>query len=82
MMTIRLIPDLPPITKNDHPDAVCYIQNDAPGYHVEFYPMDPARDPPLTPNDCQVYGIDSMAIQICLMNNDSGMTAGTEIGEA
>lgn len=81
MMTILLEPDLPPIQKDNYSSAVSYIQNDAPGYQIEFYPIDPVRDPPMTPNDCRVYGLNMMAIQICLKKSESSMMAGTSFSK-
>jgi hypothetical protein len=77
MTTLQFDPQLPPITQDSYPEANSLIQNDAPGYQVEFKPIDANQDPPMLTTDCRVYGISIMAIQICLKKVDSSIMAGT-----
>ena len=61
-----------------YPDAICYIQNDAPGYQFDFYPIDSVNDPPITMADCRVYGVWNMAVNICLKQvNETSLLTGT-----
>lgn len=76
MRNILLDPKLPPIGSNEYPGANSYMQNDAPGYQIDYAPLDPS-DPTFSPTDCQVFGIDMMAIQICLKTTQSSLLAGT-----
>jgi hypothetical protein len=70
-------PSQPNITQDTYPQAISYIQNDAPGYQVEFYPVDTETDPPLSLyDDCRVYGLDFMAVQICLKKVNNSFIAG------
>jgi len=76
MSSVTLEPNLPPITKDEHPKASVWIQNDAPGYQLDFYPIDPVTDPSLTLDDCQLYGIPEMAVQVCLKAENGSFLAG------
>ena len=40
MNTILLDPSQPSISQDSYPKAISYIQNDAPGYQIEFRPID------------------------------------------
>lgn len=64
------------ITEADYPTATTFIQNDAPGYQIDFYPIDEKYDPPMTLNDCRIFGISTNAIQICLKTIDNSFLAG------
>jgi hypothetical protein len=75
MAAILLDPNLPAITPATYPDAVAYIQNDAPGYQLDYYPVD-VDAPGITLDDCRVYGLDNLALQICLKNGESSLVAG------
>jgi hypothetical protein len=75
MRNILLDPKLPPIGSNEFPGAISYLQNDAPGYQIDYSPVDPT-DPPLSLTDCRVYGIEIMAIQICLKKSNNSLLAG------
>jgi hypothetical protein len=66
----------PSITSGSFPEAVSFIQNDAPGYQLDFVPINIETDPPMTSDDCQVYGISSLAVQICLKKADTSFMAG------
>jgi hypothetical protein len=76
MPGIKFDPSQPNITKQDYSNAIAYIQEDAPGYHVEFYPIDTENDPSLSLSDCRVYGISFMAVQVCLKKVNHSMLAG------
>lgn len=78
LSTVVFEPDMPNITEVDYPTATTFIQNDAPGYQIDFYPVD-ENDPPLTLNDCRIFGITTNAIQICLKMTDASFLAGTSI---
>jgi hypothetical protein len=76
MSSIQLEPNAAPITKDQYPKATAYIQNDAPGYQLDFYQIDAVQDPSMTLDNCQVYGIPSMAIQFCLKSANNSFLAG------
>src|SRR5947207_11936288 len=67
---------MPNITMSDYPTATTYILNDSPGYQVDFYPIKESKDPPMTLDDCRVFGIPFDAIQICLKKSNSSLLAG------
>ena len=74
--TIAYDPSQPSITTGSFPNAVSFIQNDAPGYQVDFVPINTETDPPMTSDDCKVYGISSLAVQVCLKKVDTSFMAG------
>lgn len=76
--TILFDPTLPNITSSEYSEATSYIQEDAPGYQLEFYPIDEA-DPVLTIDDCRVYGVSVFAFQICLKKTNSSLLVGIYI---
>ena len=76
MATIILDPQVPAITPDTYPNAIAYIQNDAPGYQIDYYPIDPDTDPPLDLNDCHIYGLNNLALQVCLKSSGSSLLAG------
>src|SRR5579859_4336022 len=53
----------PPFTSRNYTDAVSLIQYDAPGYQIDFMPIDLEADPAITLEDCKLYGV---SLQICL----------------
>lgn len=65
----------PNITTANYSDATTFKQFDAPGYQLDFSPIEP-DDPPLEVRDCRVYGVSSYAIQICLKNVNNSFMAG------
>jgi hypothetical protein len=77
MSSIDLDPNQPTIAKQDYPKAISYIQNDAPGYQLDFYPIDRVNDVSMTLDDCRVYGVDRVAIQVCLKETGGSLLAGT-----
>jgi len=77
MALIEFNQSKPPITANQYPDAISFIQNDAPGYQIDFEPIDYEHDPPITLDDCKVFGIHDIAVQICLKKVNSWFFAGT-----
>ena len=77
LSTMYLDPSLPLITANDFPKAISYIQNDAPGYQLDFQYIDRNKDPPIMMSDCKVYGITKTAIQICLKKDGPSILGGT-----
>ena len=68
-------PSEPSVTTENFTDATALIQYDAPGYQVEFSQIQ-ATSPAMTLNDCRLYGISDVAIQICMMNENSSFLAG------
>jgi hypothetical protein len=74
---VVLGPSEPLVATENYTDALSLIQYDAPGYQIEFSPVDPAGQPPMTLNDCRLYGISNVAIQICLLNEDFSFFAGS-----
>lgn len=75
MAAIALDPNLPAITPDRYPDANVYIQNDAPGYQIDYYPI-PDEDPSIILADCNLYGADNVALQVCLKSAGSSLLAG------
>ena len=66
-----------PITDDYSPYATTIVQKNAPGYQFDFYPIDSQRDPAIILNDCRVFGIPIVALQLCLKKtNDSSLVAG------
>ena len=76
MSLIEFDPSQPVITADQYPDAVSYIQNDAPGYQFDFAPIDYHHDPPMTLDDCRVFGTNGTAVQICLKKMNDWFMAG------
>lgn len=78
MLSLAIFPsDAPPIDDSDSPSATTIMQKNAPGYQFEFYPIDENQDPPMTLDDCQVFGIPIVALQLCLKKtNESSLIAG------
>jgi hypothetical protein len=77
--TIRFDPTSPNITDSLYPEAAAFIQYDAPGYQIDFYPIDETQDPAITLDDCHVYGFSGLAIQLCLKQSNSALLAGTSL---
>lgn len=78
MSSIVLDPTQKVVTGNDYPGALASIQDNAPGYQLDFYPIDTVDDPYMTLDDCQLYGVDFLAVQVCLKEAPGGsMLAGT-----
>lgn len=59
-----------------YPEGRALIQDDAPGYQVEFSPVDSEDHSPVMSTDCRVYGINKLAIQICLKSAGNSFIAG------
>ena len=76
MRTILLDPSLPPLSSANFTDAFSYIQNDAPGYQVEFTSTDPDESSFDLGHDCRVFGIDILGMQICLKKERDFLIAG------
>src|SRR5271156_837147 len=78
MSSIVLDPNQTVLSQNDYPGALASIQDNAPGYQLDFYPIDRVNDPYMTLDDCQLYGVDFLAFQVCLKEVPGGsMLAGT-----
>jgi hypothetical protein len=77
LSTIIFDPQSPNITESDYTIAKAYIQEDAPGYQVEFYPIDETRDPSFTLEDCRAYGISTLAVNVCLKKSGRSLLAGS-----
>jgi len=74
---VRFSSSAPEISDSDSPLATTIIQKNAPGYQIDFYPIDVTQDPPMTLSDCRVFGIPIVAFQLCLKKtNDSSLVAG------
>jgi hypothetical protein len=81
MALIEFDPSQPVVTTDQYPVATAYIQNDAPGYQIDFEPIDYEHDPPMTLDDCKVYGTNTIAVQICLKKVNSSFLAGTSTAD-
>jgi len=75
MANIVLDPTQPIITANEYPNALAYIQDDAPGYQIDFYPINRQTEY-LDLDDCRLYGVDLMALQVCLKAENNSILAG------
>jgi hypothetical protein len=65
------------LTDSNYTNADTFITIDAPGYQLDFGPLEP-DDPPVTLQDCRVYGYNELAVEICLKKTDnSTFIAGT-----
>lgn len=73
--TIVSDPSGPAITTTNFTDALSLIQKDAPGYQIEFAPIQSVNQP-MTLGDCHLYGYPAVAVQICLMKANSSFLAG------
>ena len=74
MASVQLDPKAPVLAPSDYPNAYAWMQIDAPGYQLDFSPV---SDSSMTLDNCRVYGIDSCAVQVCLMNDGPSLQAGT-----
>jgi hypothetical protein len=80
MSSIKYDNNTVPITQNQYSKAIAYIQNDAPGYQIDFRQIDRVNDPSIIMDiDCQVYGVPAAAIQICLKKVNQSLLAGIPI---
>lgn len=73
---IQFDPAQPNITASLLPAASAVIQYDAPGYQIDFSPIDYQNAPPITLEDCHLYGIDGLAMQLCLKDFNGSIIAG------
>jgi len=76
MNTIAFDSSRPAITADNYTNAPSFLQNDAPGYQIDFAPIDVETDPGIALSDCQVYGISSLSIQVCLKKVNTSFMAG------
>ncbi len=76
---IRFDPTSPNITDSLFPEAAAFIQYNAPGYQIDFSPIDETKDPAMTLDDCHVYGLQGLAIQLCLKQSNSSIIAGNSL---
>jgi hypothetical protein len=77
MMTVLLNESQTLPNDSSYPDTTTFIVNDAPGYQLDFYPIDTETDPPMTLDDCRVYGMTYMALNICLKQVGDTIMSGT-----
>ena len=68
--------NLPTIGKDNFSDATAFVVNDAPGFQIEYSPID--GDLVLEEDDCRVYGTDTVALQICVKQTASGLVGGKD----
>jgi len=57
------------------PEATVWIQDDAPGYKLDFYTPANWTDIILT-TDCHLYGVDQAALQFCITTNNTDLVLG------
>ena len=77
MSNIESDPTQPVLSITDYPQAAAYIQDNAQGYQLDFGVIDRVKDPSMTLDDCRVYGLDFLAIQVCLKETNGSILAGT-----
>jgi hypothetical protein len=75
LSNILFDPSVPNLNVTDYPTATSFIQFDAPGYQIEYCPIDP-KDPAFTLDDCRVHGGGTLAVNICMKNVNSSLLAG------
>ena len=68
-------PSQPQITTANFTGATSFVLHDAPGYQLDFSPIQ-NDDPPMYLSDCKVYGTSSIAIQLCLQSVNASFIAG------
>jgi hypothetical protein len=65
----------PILDSSQYSDATTYIQVDAPGYQVSFYPLNTSeRLYPVT-SSCYFSGLENFGLQICVVQNGSRLLA-------
>jgi hypothetical protein len=69
---VQFDPSSPMIAPTDYPTATTFIQQDAPGYQLDFYPIG-TNDPAFTSDDCRVLGVNILAIQMCLKQTNTSL---------
>ena len=74
--TVVLDTSVAPITDQNFTNALSLVQHDAPGYQIDFEPVQ-SVDPVMTLDDCRLYGVDMVSIQICLKKANSSLIAGS-----
>jgi hypothetical protein len=72
---IHFDPTSPNITEALFPEASTFIQYDAPGYQIDFHPID-ENDPVMIIGDCHVYGLPGLALQLCLKQSNLSLITG------
>jgi len=72
---VQFNPNTSAIQNSDYPLATAFIQEDAPGYQIDFSPIE-SSDPSMTLDDCQVYGLSVLAFQLCLKSSRDSILAG------
>jgi hypothetical protein len=77
LSVIQFDPTSPNVTNSFYPKATAFVQEDAPGYQIEY--SDIIDDAPFTLPDCRVFGLDGLAIQICLKRSGMSLLAGVTI---
>ena len=71
-------PNATEISSKDSPEAGSLIEKNAPGYQIEFGSQYLPDDLPLSLDDCRVFGIPFMAVQLCLKTaSNLSIVAGT-----
>jgi hypothetical protein len=73
---IQFDPNSPNITDSLSPEASVFMQYNAPGYQFDFSPIEEGTDPPILETDCHLYGLEGLALQICLKQSNSSIIAG------
>src|SRR5271154_2447272 len=73
---LKLIADQsqPQITTENFTDATWLIQHDAPGYQLDFSPLE-SDDSPMYLRNCKRYGASDIAIEICLQSMNASFIA-------
>jgi len=67
-------PSQPVLTTENYTTAVSVVQHDAPGYQLDFLPIE-GDIPPMLLTDCHLYGTTQNAIQICLKRVEASFVA-------
>lgn len=75
LASVQFDPTQPNITSEDYTTATAFRQDDAPGYQIDYSPITSA-DPSMTLDDCRVYGVSFVAVQLCLKASNSSLLAG------
>jgi hypothetical protein len=75
---VQFDPSSPMVAPTDYPTATTFIQQDAPGYQLDFYPIGP-NDPAFTSDDCRVLGVNILAVQMCLKKTNTALLICTAV---
>lgn len=78
MSLLKFPPNSTNVTNQDSPSATTFIEKNSPGFQIEFSPIATKTEPPVTLDDCQVFGTPFLAFQLCLKHSNESILAGNK----